>query len=54
MSMIYGIGVASKVSYCYSGDHTVPNNQIDPNTSNGGATYPSMVGWHYLKDIYTA
>ena len=41
------------MSYCCSGDHTVPKTRIDPNTSNGGATYLSMVGWHYLKDIYT-
>ena len=45
--------VASKVSSYCSGDHTVPNPRIDPNTSNGGATYLSMVGWHYFKDIYT-
>ena len=45
--------VASKVSSYCSGDHHVPNPRIDPNTSNGGATYPSMVGWHYFKDIYT-
>ena len=45
--------VASKVSSHCSGDHHVPNLRIDPNTSNGGATYLSMVGWHYFKDIYT-
>ena len=45
--------VASKVSSHCSGDHHVPKTRIDPNTSNGGATYLSMVGWHYLKDIYT-
>ena len=45
--------VASKVSSYYSGDHKVPNPRLDPNTSNGGTTYLSMVGWHYLKDTYT-
>ena len=44
--------VASKVSSYCSGDHHVPNPRIDPNTSNGGATYLSMVGWHYFKDTY--
>ena len=45
--------VASKVSSYCSGDHNVPNPRIDPNTSDGGATYLSMVGWHYFRDIYT-
>ena len=49
----HGMRVASKVSSYCSGDHHVPNPRIDPNTSNGGATYLSMVGWHYFKDIYT-
>ena len=39
----------SKVSSHCSGDHHVPKPRIDPNTSNGGATYLSMVGWHYFK-----
>ena len=47
-----GMRVASKVSSHCSGDHHVPKTRIDPNTSNGGATYLSMVGWHYFKDIY--
>ena len=43
--------VASKVSSHCSGDHHVPKTRIDPNTSNGGATYLSMVGWHYFKGL---